>query len=338
MATGNLILGTARKKLGDVVLSRRNGKQVARIRVTPRNPRTSGQMISRLALSSAAKTACCLSKIVTHSFQSVPYGQKSVNHFVRAASKQIRASVLEAIQKGSAAYPYGCAPVIPFAAAGVGAPVPVVISSGDLQGLDCGWHGGEAAYFVSQSVDAGWNRLMFTEDDFKSVFGVSTDCQLTFVQGLVQQLDYIDPEQLLYAVRYEVIRVNFKQPSTAVLGLFRDVTDMESTFEPSIIDMERSDPRAASIVFYQNGGRLYIKDNIVGTQDDPAVSAVIVSKYEAGKWRRSFSKLELYPTQASTAVAIQQDLAFNDVQECLDLAVNSRAVAEDRYLNKEPNA
>lgn len=337
MATGNLILGTARKKLGDVVLSRRNGKQVARIRVTPRNPRTSGQLITRLALSSAAKTACCLSKVVTHSFQGVPYGQKSVNHFVRAAAKQIRASMLEAIQKGSAAYPYGCAPVIPFTAAGVGAPVPVVISNGDLKGLDCGWHGGEAAFFISQSVDAGWNRLSFTEADFKSVFGVSPGCQLTFVQGLVQQLDYIDPDLLLYAARYEVIRVNFKQPTSAVLGLFQDVADLESTFNPSIIDMERSDPRAASIRFYQNGGRLYIKDNIIGTQDDPAVSAVIVSKYEAGKWRRSFSKLELYPTHASTAVAIQHDLAFNDVQACIDLAANSRAVAEDRFLNKEKN-
>lgn len=337
MATGNLFLGTARRKLGDVVLSRRNGKQVARIRVTPRNPRTSGQLISRLALSSAAKTACALSKVVTHSFQGVTYGQKSVNHFVRAATKQIRASMLEAIQKGSAAYPYGCAPVIPFAAAGVGAPVPVVISSGDLKGLDCGWNVSEAAYYVSQSVDAGWNRLNFTEANFGSVFGVSLECQLTFVQGLVQQLDYIDPEQLMYAARYEVIRVNFKQPTSTVLPLFIDVSESESTLNPNIIDMERSDPRAASIVFYQNGGRLYIKNNIVGTQDDPAVSAVIVSKYEAGKWRRSFSKLELYPTQASSAVAIQQDLAYNDVQTCLDLAANSRAVAEDRFLNKEKN-
>lgn len=337
MATGNLILGTARRKLGDVVLSRRNGKQVARVRVTPRNPRTSGQLISRLALSSAAKTACCLSKVITHSFQGVTYGQKSVNHFVRAAAKQIRASMLEAIQNGSAAYPYGCAPVIPFAAAGVGAPVPVVISSGDLKGLDCGWHVGEGAYFVSQSVDASWNRLDFTEAAFKSVFGVSLDCQLTFVQGLVQQLNYIDPEQLLYAARYEVIRVNFKQPTATLQALFSDVADGESTFNSDIIDLERSDPRAASIVFYQSGGRLFIKDNIVGTQDDPAVSAVIVSKYEAGKWRRSFCKLMLYPTQASTAVGVQQDLAFNDVQTCIDLAANSRAVAEDRFLNKEKN-
>ena len=91
MATGNYFLGNARRKLGDVVMYRRNGKQVSRIRVTPRNPRSQKQNYQRRVFATLTKMASSLSTIVNHSFEGVKVGGASLNHFVRINTSMARA-------------------------------------------------------------------------------------------------------------------------------------------------------------------------------------------------------------------------------------------------------
>lgn len=92
MATGNIFLGTARKKLGDVVLYRSGGKQRSRIRVIPKNPKTAKQAVQRMVLATAAKMASAYEPIVNHSFEGTPVGAKSVQEFRKYAMYALRSA------------------------------------------------------------------------------------------------------------------------------------------------------------------------------------------------------------------------------------------------------
>ena len=70
MATGNIFQGTAKGKLGDVVLTRRNGKQVSRVRVrTISNPRSFTQILQRVVIATTGKAYSLFSPLADHSFQ-----------------------------------------------------------------------------------------------------------------------------------------------------------------------------------------------------------------------------------------------------------------------------
>ena len=79
---GSLLLGTARKKLGDVVFYRSGGEQQARVRVTPKNPKSSRQAAVRAIMATVAIAYSWLQDICDHSFQGVEYGQKSMRRFL----------------------------------------------------------------------------------------------------------------------------------------------------------------------------------------------------------------------------------------------------------------
>ena len=82
MAKGNLFLGHARGKVGDVVFSRVNGRQITRALATQvANPRTINQNTQRAIFSTIAKAAAALEPIVNHSFANVAYGTASMQYF-----------------------------------------------------------------------------------------------------------------------------------------------------------------------------------------------------------------------------------------------------------------
>lgn len=103
MARGNMLLGTTRGKLGDVVFYRRNGKQAQRTRVTPSNPKSEAQCKNRMLMHTLSTAASRLKKVVDHSFEGVRYGQKSTNHFIKinhAMAKAIAAKTAASIPDG----------------------------------------------------------------------------------------------------------------------------------------------------------------------------------------------------------------------------------------------
>lgn len=91
MAKGNLLLGTASGKLGDVVFYRKQGQQLSRVRVRQvSNPQTLPQMISRVVLSTLTKSYSVLQPICDHSFQSQPSKAANMQRFMKLNSGILR--------------------------------------------------------------------------------------------------------------------------------------------------------------------------------------------------------------------------------------------------------
>lgn len=83
MAVGNLFLGTARRKVGDVVLYRRDGVQQARVRVrTISNPKSEAQSLQRNYLAPVSKFYAPLSGVLEKSWEGLNRS-RSHNEFNR---------------------------------------------------------------------------------------------------------------------------------------------------------------------------------------------------------------------------------------------------------------
>ena len=104
MAKGNLFLGTARKKLGDVVFYRRDGVQQARVRVrTISNPQTEGQALQRSYLAPINKFYSPLAGVLETSWEGLNR-LNSHNAFQSAAVRDARANGWY-VPKGEGFYP-----------------------------------------------------------------------------------------------------------------------------------------------------------------------------------------------------------------------------------------
>lgn len=101
MAKGNWLLGGVKGKVGDLVLSKLNGKQVTRARNrNPKNPKTSAQALQRMKFGAlAAFYNAFATEILDHSWQGVKYGGASHNFFYKQAlSNSVKTP---AVAKGS---------------------------------------------------------------------------------------------------------------------------------------------------------------------------------------------------------------------------------------------
>lgn len=101
MAKGNWLLGGVKGKVGDLVLSKLNGKQVTRARNrNPKNPKTSAQALQRMKFGAlAAFYNAFADEILDHSWQGVKYGGASHNFFYKSAlSSSVKTP---AVAKGS---------------------------------------------------------------------------------------------------------------------------------------------------------------------------------------------------------------------------------------------
>lgn len=101
MAKGNWLLGGVKGKVGDLVLSKLNGKQVTRARNrNPKNPKTSAQALQRMKFGAlAAFYDAFATDVLDHSWQGVKYGGASHNFFYKAAlSSSVKTP---AVAKGS---------------------------------------------------------------------------------------------------------------------------------------------------------------------------------------------------------------------------------------------
>lgn len=102
MSKGNMLLGHARGKVGDLVFSRSNGQQVVRARAAVvKNPQTEAQMIQRIFLNTISQSYSNMVQIVDHSYEGVQKGQKTMEMFLSRNLKNLRTKVQQAVGKGS---------------------------------------------------------------------------------------------------------------------------------------------------------------------------------------------------------------------------------------------
>lgn len=104
MAKGNLFLGTSRNSVGDVVMYRRDGAQVSRVRVRKvANPKTAAQCLQRSAFSPAAKFYAPLAVTLAKSWEGLSKA-KSYAAFLKQAVTDARANSW-LLKKGTAFFP-----------------------------------------------------------------------------------------------------------------------------------------------------------------------------------------------------------------------------------------
>lgn len=349
MARGNLFNGAARGRVGDTIFYRRDGKQISRMRpASVKNPQTDLQMLTRLAFSSASKTAQHLRGIIDHSFQGVTYGQKSVNHFVSKLSKEILAATKVALAGTASEAPYGTAPVLPFGAAGIGSGATALISSGDLKGMKFALadDASEGFLLLGENLAQGAVLSAFTLANYEAIFGVPATDQVTILEAMPVELDYISETELFYGARFDYLRWNIRKDAPSNTALFvAGAGTGEFKLNPEVLDMERTDARVLNLIFSVSSNEsapLFVQTanagNIFGT--GPAVhvclAGVIVSRYENNAWRRSTCRLIRNPKpQVDTAVEFETEYAFNDVEQVLASAATTKEVSEAEYLNKK---
>ena len=104
MAKGNLILGTAKNSVGDVVMYRREGAQITRVRVrNVKNPKTNAQSFQRAIMAPIAKFYSPLSVVLERSFEGLSKA-KSHNKFNQVNAGLARANKW-ALPKGTGFFP-----------------------------------------------------------------------------------------------------------------------------------------------------------------------------------------------------------------------------------------
>lgn len=93
MAKGNLILGTAYNKLGDIVLMRKDGWQQSRVRVRKiSNPKTMPQAVNRALLGTIGTAYSYMKAILDHSFQGLSKPVQNQRKFQALAQSIARAT------------------------------------------------------------------------------------------------------------------------------------------------------------------------------------------------------------------------------------------------------
>lgn len=131
MSKGNLFLGYARGKVGDVVFSRNNGEQITRARNRhPANPRSNAQLAQRAIMATIGKAYSAGSFIFNHSFQGKKVGGENQQEFMSLNAKLYRQLLADELLSPPVRYD-GVALVPPSATYPVGGPF--IISRGSLE-------------------------------------------------------------------------------------------------------------------------------------------------------------------------------------------------------------
>lgn len=90
-----MLLGQARGKVGSIVFSRLNGRQITRsLAESVKNPRSDGQNVQRAIFATVNAFASAVRDVVDHSWQSTKEGAESVNRFVSINVKKLRSSYI----------------------------------------------------------------------------------------------------------------------------------------------------------------------------------------------------------------------------------------------------
>lgn len=102
MSKGNMLLGHARGKVGSLVFSRVNGRQVTRSRAeVVKNPRSRAQVLQRVLLNTVAQAYSVLRPICDHSFQGFTPGQMSMSRFLKLNLDKMRERIAAAQAAGT---------------------------------------------------------------------------------------------------------------------------------------------------------------------------------------------------------------------------------------------
>ena len=237
-----------------------------------RNPNTEDQAYQRMCMNTAMKAYSAMKEICNHSFEGVPYGQKTMSAFIREN--------LFGIQNGYS----GISQVLNqgFTAKGLAggvAPRPFLISKGSIPPANI------------RSLSGGsvqWKK-------FKSIMNVKEGDQLTLVAFISPydfstEVDYDEAAQIPFKFVYS--RYLFKDTIADDLVIING--DQEYINNEALQEVE--DPGDLNLVLRKgaqfSAGYNYVKVQYLASNIYVNGYAAIVSRNVNGVWKRSIANLE----------------------------------------------
>ncbi len=356
------LISNGRKKLGNVVLQRNN---VQRQRVyNIKNPKTRGQIAARVVTATMAGMVEGLKGIIDHSFETVPYGAKSINHFRKLNAKSLMAKAKEDLQKTlpdceNAFLPKGVSGCLPNE---------VIISQGTLP-----YNNEYMPFFDEDDGDDGLLKMMYecgpidvtgmtTAEWLWEFMGLRPGSQLTWILvgggNIVYTNSGYDEDDNFTLNRtvkkpiVKVVRLVVKEekdftyknlnPQAGVgyfvannlAGAF-DYTKSSPEILRQLEDQELYTITAEDETYTMT--RNYI-DAVgfggfyLGMEDEVYAAGAIRSELHAGKWLRSTSKL--IATEYQRKVADRSAVQGLNIHDAIDSWLSSSLAESDRYLNE----
>lgn len=312
MAKGNMLLGQARGKIGDLVFSRNNGQQVVRARAAVvKNPQSEAQIVQRIILNTVAQAYSKMIAIVDHSFEGVQVGQQTMSAFMSTNLNRLRRTVSAYQQQNGSLN--GIYSFTPLGSKDL-AINPFVVSVGSLNPIIPAAFANNNDNEPCVVLNLPGAPAELTYESFIEAFNLQRGDQVTFIQ-----LTHDDIQGVMFGYNRIILDPQDNQGISAPLTspLFVD----GAVNYPN----ERNNGSFARVL-YSDGSLLFSVGS--GT---PVASAIIVSRQKAdGSWLRSNAALYVTP---DVALYGQYDLlsALN--------AFYSGGIdfASDYYLNNADN-
>lgn len=297
-----MLLGHARGKVGSLVFSRSNGKQVVRAKAdVVKNPKTEAQKIQRILLNTVAQAYSKMQAICDHSFENVNPGQDSMSYFLRQNLNALRTKVSEAIAGGAT-----LEEIFSFAPIGTALFVPndYLISKGKLPKINV----------ADASSDDEMTALIAngTYEDVINAYGGQRGDQLTFVAVAGSSIDNC-------VFKFARIILDPTDAAGNQLPLSTNFLDGSAVNAPN--------PRNEGVISFTaaaNGLSFNFGDTYM------FAAAVIVSrKGENETWQRSEATLVANPSSSELVYSLQYALDVSDA--------NGIDTLNARYLNNSGN-
>ena len=330
MAKDNLFLGTARGSVGDIVFSRLDGQQVARVRNrAPRNPQSPAQMVQRIIVSSVGKAYSFMQSICNHSFEGFESGQLSQRKFMevnvgilRDRCADVLAYPVESAIKSSTVYNFSFkndyAPVLNNYQISAGSLPPIALAPDPRPEI--------SGYMQIISIpNLPEETKNITYQQFIDLLGLKRGDQLTFIQVTNNTKNHDHDRDILTGFRFCRVILDPAGGDMAV-PLIAD----NAINDPN----ERNEGSFAAIRWSTSGGNeaaglLFVLSNVsvAGSSDrELAASAVILSRQVGNRWLRSTQFLMPRYTSGNSAL----------LNSTLGLAYESYKIgaSSDLYLNQ----
>lgn len=276
MAKGNMLLGHARGKVGSVVFSRANGKQITRaLAESMKNPRTDGQNVQRAIFATVNGFASAVRDIVDHSFQSYKEGATSVNRFVSINVKKLR----ELYLSGAAVdiMPKGVG--LPYAN-----PYRFAIGSLGVQRLFIGTSGNARHFAVYQEQD--WEGNVDDAAMLQACIpAFAPGCEIAVIKVYYNETEhfhFVTKDRAVFKSSFDGI-----DPSNNIVN--------DQSIAEEYLDMNKTTDAAVLRVIGGSSGNklLAVSENLNEVVPNTLVAAVVIvsRKDSEGKWQYTTSDM-----------------------------------------------
>ena len=310
---GFWLKGSTGKLAGTTLYKGANGETIQREIVSPSNPKTVGQNVQRVVMSTVGAAYSLMKAICDHSFEGVKKGQETMSLFMSENIQKCRAAIEEMQSQGvSFLNMYSFVPVgmkHAFAAN------QYLVAMGSLPRVTTTYVEDATSHILYPTIAALANKT--TYGDVISALTLKRGDQLTFC--CVKQGNSIQESQFNFA------------------RVILDPTDPE-TFLPLTLDTPFLDANGkVNMPSVRNEGSFtfgavasglrYWYEDLYTTEEDTVAAFCIVSRKEGDTWKRSTTYIA-YPGETANAYSMQ---------ECLDLIANGAQhniySGSDQYLN-----